>query len=114
MCGCVVVWLCTISTTPHTDLAMSEGTGAEATASQSVSTTPAAPAAAAAGASASADRGDAAADRLAAGEAIDEMLAANDPPANNKRKYPDPGFAVERAGAVGQRGSYTIRFTDRE
>lgn len=100
-----------VSSTPYTHLVMSEHSGTEATASQSGSTTPAAPAAASAGASASADRGDAAADPLASGEAIDEMLAANDPPGpHNKRKYPDPGFDVERSGGQGKRGSYTIRF----
>eukprot|EP00904_Undaria_pinnatifida_P007305 jgi/Undpi1/3704/HiC_scaffold_16.g07074.m1 len=54
----------------------------------------------------------AAADPLAAGEAIDEMLAANDGhrQACKKRKYPEPGFAVERSGSAGGRGSYTNGF----
>ena len=55
----------------------------------------------------------AAADPLAAGEAIDEMLAANDGhrQACKKRKYPEPGFAVDRSEGVGGKGSYPIRFT---
>ncbi|CAB1103827.1 unnamed protein product [Ectocarpus sp. CCAP 1310/34] len=47
-----------------------------------------------------------AADPLVAGEAIDKLLAAN----NKKRKYPEPGFAVDRSGAVGGRGSYSNAF----
>ena len=40
------------------------------------------------------------------------MPAVTDlPPAHHaKRKYPGPGFAVERSGAVGGKGSYPIRF----
>ena len=72
-------------------------------------------AAAAAAASPSADRGSTPADPLAAGEAIDELLAVNDahPEYHAKRKYPDPGFEVERFGRVGGRGSYTLRFKPR-
>ena len=48
---------------------------------------------------------------MAAGEAIDELLAANDDhESSKKRKYPEPGFAVERSGPAGGRGSYTIAF----
>ena len=73
---------------------MSEGAGAEAETSGSV---------AAAVASA--------ANPLAAGEAIDELLAANDDhESSKKRKYPEPGFAVERSRPAGGRGSYTITF----
>ena len=55
--------------------------------------------------------GSSSADPLAAGEAIDEMLAANDPPKlHKKRRYPETDFAIERSGAVGGKGSYPIRF----
>ena len=93
----------------HTLLALSEGAGPEATASQPSAAGDggggaAAPAPAPA-ASSSADRGG-----PPAGKAIDKMLAANDSPRHHlKRKYPDPGFAVERTGKVGARGSYTLR-----
>ena len=51
--------------------------------------------------------GSSSADSLAAGEAIDEMLAANDPAKlHKKRKYPEPDFTIERFGAVGGKGSY--------
>jgi len=81
--------------------AMSEGAGAEATSSQTSGSATAAAAPAAASA----------ADPLAAGEAIDEMLAANDShERSNKRKYPEPDFAVERSGSRGGRGSYTNAF----
>ena len=43
---------------------------------------------ASAGGSSSADKGPAAADPTASGEAIDEMLAANDPPRKKQRKRP--------------------------
>ena len=55
--------------------------------------------------------GSSSADPLAVGEAIDEMLAANDPPKlHKKRKYPEPDFAIERSGAVGGEKSYPIQF----
>ena len=45
------------------------------------------------------------------GEAIDELLAADDDhKSSKKRKYPEPGFAVERSGAAEGRGSYPIAF----
>ena len=48
---------------------------------------------------------------MAAGKAIDELLAANDDhESSKKRKYPEPGFAIERSGPAGGRGSYTIAF----
>ena len=48
---------------------------------------------------------------MAAGEAIDELLAANDDhESSKKRKYQEPGFAAERSGPAGGRGSYTIAF----
>ncbi|CAB1114542.1 unnamed protein product [Ectocarpus sp. CCAP 1310/34] len=50
---------------------------------------------ASAGGSSSVDQGPAATDPKASGEAIDEMLAANDPD-SKKRKYPEPGFPTER------------------
>ena len=77
---------------------MSEGARSETAFSQDNESAAAAPAAAA--------------DPLAAGEAIDEMLAANDGhrQACKKRKYPEPGFAVERSGSAGGRGSYTNGF----
>ena len=79
--------------------AMSEGAGAEATSSETSGSVTAAPAAASA------------ADPLAAVEAIDELLAANDDhESSKKRKYPEPGFAIERSGPAGGRGSYTIAF----
>lgn len=60
-----------------------------------------------AGGVSSADRGGAPADPLAAGEAIDEMLAANDSPQpDKKRKYPEPDLALECSGRVGGKGSY--------
>eukprot|EP00903_Cladosiphon_okamuranus_P022567 g20762.t1 len=57
-------------------------------------------------------QGAAAADPKATGEAIDEMLAANDPVknSNGKRAYPEPKFPIARSGAVGGKGSYPIRF----
>ena len=73
---------------------MSEGASAESTAASQAST-----------------GGSSSADPLAAGETIDEMLAANDTPKiHKKRKYPEPDFAIERSGAVGGKGSYPIRF----
>ena len=73
---------------------MSEGASAESTAASQAST-----------------GGSSSTDPLAAGETIDEMLAAYDPPKlHNKRKYPEPDFAIERSGAVGGKGSYPIRF----
>ena len=84
---------------------MSEGAGAEATSSETSGSVAAAAAATAAPAVASA------ADPLAAGEAIDELLRANgDHESSKKRKYPEPGFAVERSGPAGGRGSYIIAF----
>ena len=79
--------------------AMSEGAGAEATSSEtSGSVAPATAAATAAPSAASA------ADPLAAGEAIDELLAANDDhKSSKKRKYPEPDFAVERSGPAGRK-----------
>ncbi|CAB1097748.1 unnamed protein product [Ectocarpus sp. CCAP 1310/34] len=67
---------------------------------------------ASAGGSSSADQGAAAAEPKATGEAIDEMLAANDPVknSNGKRAYPEPNFPIERSGAVGGKGSDPIRF----
>ncbi|CAB1117081.1 unnamed protein product [Ectocarpus sp. CCAP 1310/34] len=53
------------------------------------------------------DQGPAATDPKASGEAIDEMLAANDPD-SKKRKNPEPGFPTERSGAVGKKGSYPV------
>ena len=51
------------------------------------------------------------ADPLAAGGAIDELLATNDCPNSCKKcQYPEPGFAVERSGPVGGQGSYTNSF----
>ena len=79
---------------------MSEGAGAEATSSQTSGS-----------AAAAAPAPSSAADPLAAGEAIDELLAANDGhERSNKRKYPEPGFVVDRSGPVGGRGSYTNAF----
>ena len=70
---------------------MSEGAGAEATSSQTSGS-----------AAAAAPAPSSAADPLAAGEAIDELLAANDGhERSNKRKYPEPGFVVDRSGPVG-------------
>ena len=72
---------------------MSEGAGAEATSSETSGSVAAAAAATAAPA----------ADPLAAGEAFDELLAANDDhESSKKRKYPEPGFAVERSGPAGR------------
>ena len=88
--------------------AMPEGAGAEATSSRT-----SARGGGGVAASSSADRRALAtpADPLAAGEAIDELLAANGGPEHaKKRKYPDPGFAVERFGPTESRGSYTNRF----
>ena len=74
---------------------MSEGASAESTATSQAST-----------------GGSSSADPLAAGEAIDEMLAANDPPKLHKKlKYPEPDFVIERSGAVRGKGSYPIRST---
>ena len=85
---------------------MSEGAGAEATSSETCGSVAAATAAATAAPAATS-----AADPLAAGEAIDELLAANeDHESSKKRKYPEPGFAVERSRPAGGRGSYTITF----
>ena len=84
---------------------MSEGAGAEATSSETSGSVAAATAATAAPAAGSA------ADPLAAGETIDELLAANnDHESSKKRKYPEPGFAVERSGPAGGRGCYTMAF----
>eukprot|EP00903_Cladosiphon_okamuranus_P014547 g13494.t1 len=67
---------------------------------------------ASAGGPSAADQGAVAADTKATGDAIDEMLAANDPVknSNSKRAYPEPNFPIERSGAVGGKGSYTNRF----
>ena len=74
---------------------MSEGAGAEATSSETSGSVAAAAAAAPAAP---------AADPLAAGEAFDELLAANDDhESSKKRKYPEPGFAVERSGPAGRK-----------
>ena len=82
------------SLTRHTLATMSEGASAESTAASQAST-----------------GGSSSADPLAAGEAIDEMLAANYPPKlHKKRKYPEPNFAIERFRAVGRKGSYPTRF----
>ena len=76
---------------------MSEGAGAEATSSETSGSVAAAAASAA--------------DPLAAGEAIDELLAANDDhESSKKRKHPESGFTVERSGPTGWRGSNTIAF----
>ena len=89
---------------------MSEGAGAEAIFSQTSGDCGGGGAAAAA--SPSADRGSTPADPLAAGEAIDELLAVNDahPEHHAKRKYTEPGFEVERFGRIGGREGYTLRF----
>ena len=86
---------------------MSEGAGADATSSETSGSV-----AAAAATDATAARAVVlAADPLAAGEDIDKLLAANDDhESSKKRKYPKPGFAVERSGPAGWRGSYTIAF----
>ena len=77
---------------------MSEGAGAEATSSET-SGSVAAAAATAAAAAAAAPAAASAADPLAAGETIDELLASNDGhESSNKRKYPEPGFAVRSPG----------------
>ncbi|CAB1100857.1 unnamed protein product [Ectocarpus sp. CCAP 1310/34] len=57
---------------------------------------------ASAGGPSSADQGAAAADPKATGQAIDEMLAANDPVknSNGKRAYPEPNFPIEPSGTV--------------
>ena len=81
---------------------MSEGASAEVTSSETTGSVAAAAAVAATAAPAAAS----AADPLAAGEAIDELLAANDDhESSKKRKYPEPAFAVERSGSAGGRGS---------
>ena len=81
---------------------MSEGAGAEATSSETSGSVAAAATTAATAAPAAAP----AADPLAAGEAINELLAANDDHESfKKRKYPESGFAVERSGPAGGRGS---------
>ena len=99
--------MCIRDSTHITRCAMSEGSGAEATSSETSGSVSAAATAAATAAPAAAS----AADPLAAGEAINELLAANDDhESSNKRKYPEPGFAVERSGPAGGRGSYTIAF----
>ena len=52
---------------------------------------------------------------MAAGEAIDKLLAANDDHESSKiHKYPEPGYAVERSGPAGGRGRYTIAFILKE
>ena len=80
---------------------MSEGAGAEATSSETSGSVAAAAATAAATAAPAAAS---AADPLAVGEAIDELLAANDDhESSKKRKYPEPGFAVERSGPAGRK-----------
>ena len=89
--------------TRNTLATMSEDASAGSTAASQASQ-------ASAGGSSSSDQGAAAADPKATGEAIDEMLAANDPPTQKKRKYPEPDFPIERSGAVGGKGSYTVRF----
>ena len=82
------------SHTRQTLATMSEGASAESTAASQAST-----------------GGFSSADPLAAGEAIDEMLAANDPlKLHKKRKHPKPNFAIERSGAVGAKESYPTRF----
>ena len=82
---------------------MSEGAGADATSSETSGSV-----AAAAATDATAARAVVlAADPLAAGEDIDKLLAANDDhESTKKRKYHEPGFAVERSGPAGGRGSY--------
>ena len=79
---------------------MSDGAGAEATSSKTSGSVAAATAATAATAAATAAPAAAsAADPLAAGETIDELLASNDGhESSNKRKYPEPGFAVRSPG----------------
>ena len=64
------------------------------------------------GGSSSADKGPAAADPTASGEAIDEMLAANDPPRKKQRQrvYPEPDFPIERLRTSRRERSYPIRF----
>ena len=87
---------------------MSEGAGAEVISSQTSGD-----GGGSAAASPSADRGSTPpADTLAAGEAIDELLAVSDahPKYHAKHKCLDPGFEVERFGRAGGRGSYTLRF----
>ena len=70
---------------------MSEGAAAEATCSENSGSVAAAATAAATAAPAAAS----AADRLAAGEAIDELLAANeDHESSKKRKYPETGLSL--------------------
>ena len=77
---------------------MSESAGAEATSSDASGSVAVAAIAAATAAPAAAS----AADPLAAGETIDEVLAANDDHESpKKRKYPEPGLAVERSGPAG-------------
>ena len=74
---------------------MSEGAGAEATSSETSGSVAAAATADATAAPAAAS----AAYPLAAGEAIDELVAANDDhESSKKRQYPEPGFAVESPG----------------
>ena len=82
---------------------MSEGAGAEATSSET-SGSVAAAATAAATAATAAPAAASVADPSAAGEAIDELLAANDDhKSSKKRKYPEPDFAVERSGPAGRK-----------
>ena len=91
---------------------MSEGAGDEATSSETRGSVAAAGTTAATAAPAAAAS---AADPLAAGEAIEQLLAANDDHGSSKtRKYPEPGFEVERSGPAGGRGSYTIALKHRE
>ena len=76
---------------------MSEGAGASSETSGSVAAAAATAAATATPAAASV------VDPSAAGEAIDELLAANDGhESSKKRKYPGPGFAVKRSGPAGE------------
>ena len=85
---------------------MSEGAGAEANSSEASGRVSSAPTAAATAAPAAAS----AADPLAAGDAIDELLAANDDEESpKKRKYREPGFAVERSGPAGGRETYKLK-----
>ena len=73
--------------------------GAEATSSET-SGSVAAAAATAAAAAAAAPAAASAADPLAVGEAIDELLAANDDhESSKKRKYPEPGFRSRKVRA---------------
>ena len=92
--------------TPITLATMSEEASARSTAASQASQA----SQASAGGSSSADKGPAAADPTASGEAIDEMLAANDPPRKKQRQreYSESDFPIERCGPVGGKGSYPI------